>query len=194
MAIENWETTEPDELAQQLEPITEPTLYKQWETTAQAITQKWWETENPTECLPPVPQQTPDNITADGKLTKVKGITVAAQLGPNLTKLLAAAEQDGIILKGWGWRDGNKQIELRKKHCGPTEFDIYKKKSSKCKPPTARPGKSMHETGLAVDFTCNGAPINTRRSKCFKWLQTNAQKYGLKNLPSEPWHWSTTGR
>jgi hypothetical protein len=28
---------------------------------------------------------------------------------------------------------------------------------------------------------------------CFNWLQTNAASYGLYNLPSEPWHWSTNG-
>jgi hypothetical protein len=27
----------------------------------------------------------------------------------------------------------------------------------------------------------------------FQWLVANAYKYGLKNLPSETWHWSTNG-
>ncbi len=26
-----------------------------------------------------------------------------------------------------------------------------------------------------------------------QWLAANASSYGFYNLPSEPWHWSTTG-
>ncbi|MGI9596067.1 MAG: M15 family metallopeptidase [Acidimicrobiales bacterium] len=66
--------------------------------------------------------------------------------------------------------------------------------SSQCRPPTARPGRSQHERGLAIDFTYNGGSISTRSNKGFKWLNANAATYGLKNLASEPWHWSTTGR
>ena len=25
------------------------------------------------------------------------------------------------------------------------------------------------------------------------WLAANAERFGFSNLPSEPWHWSTTG-
>jgi len=45
-----------------------------------------------------------------------------------------------------------------------------------------------------VDFTCNGAGISTRANRCFQWLDAHAAGAGLYNLPSEPWHWSTTGR
>ena len=27
----------------------------------------------------------------------------------------------------------------------------------------------------------------------FVWLAANAGRFGFSNLPSEPWHWSTTG-
>ena len=51
----------------------------------------------------------------------------------------------------------------------------------------------MHEKGLAIDFTSNGALITSQDDPAFKWLSANASRYGLYNLPSEPWHWSTTG-
>jgi D-alanyl-D-alanine carboxypeptidase len=35
--------------------------------------------------------------------------------------------------------------------------------------------------------------VTDRNSPCFVWLAANAGTYGLKNLPSEPWHWSTNG-
>ena len=53
-------------------------------------------------------------------------------------------------------------------------------------------GTSMHEKGLAIDFTCGGGTIS-RGSACFGWLEGHAGGYGLYNLPSEPWHWSTDG-
>jgi len=51
----------------------------------------------------------------------------------------------------------------------------------------------MHERGLAIDFTSNGA-IVTSRSPAFRWLRAHAGSYGLRNLSGEPWHWSTNGR
>jgi LAS superfamily LD-carboxypeptidase LdcB len=66
--------------------------------------------------------------------------------------------------------------------------------ASQCRPPTARPGTSQHEKGLAIDFTYNGRLIRSRSSAGYQWLAANAAAYGFKNLPSEPWHWSTTGR
>ena len=107
--------------------------------------------------------------------------------------MLAAAEADGIILRGGGYRDPASQIALRKAHCGPTEYDIWQKPASQCHPPTAPPGKSMHEQGLAIDFTWNGTVITSRSSPAFVWLAANANSFGFYNLPSEPWHWSING-
>jgi len=52
----------------------------------------------------------------------------------------------------------------------------------------------MHEQGLAIDFTHGGRIISSRSSVAFQWLIANASRYGLYNLPSEPWHWSVNGR
>jgi LAS superfamily LD-carboxypeptidase LdcB len=66
--------------------------------------------------------------------------------------------------------------------------------SSRCSPPTARPGSSNHERGLAIDLTCGGALIRSRSNDCFVWLEEHGAAYGLANLPSEPWHWSVDGK
>jgi D-alanyl-D-alanine carboxypeptidase len=58
--------------------------------------------------------------------------------------------------------------------------------------PTAIPGRSLHELGLAVDITAGGSSL-TAGSPGFRWLAANAATYGYVNLPSEPWHWSITG-
>jgi zinc D-Ala-D-Ala carboxypeptidase len=50
----------------------------------------------------------------------------------------------------------------------------------------------MHELGLAIDITCGGSTVSSGGA-CFSWLTSHAADYGLCNLPSEPWHWSTDG-
>lgn len=96
---------------------------------------------------------------------------------------------------GWGYRSHETQIQLRREHCGPSQYDIWQKPSSQCVPPTATPGRSRHEWGLAVDFyhIRSRQAIGTR-SEAFAWLSRHATGYGLRNLPSESWHWSDTGR
>lgn len=127
-------------------------------------------------------------------IVSVRGIKVARHIAPQLSSLLTSAEADGIKLSGWGYRSNQSQIELRRKHCGTSHYDIYEKPSSQCTPPTARPGASMHEKGLAIDFTHNGGGITNHNNPAFKWLSRNAGRFGLRNLPSEPWHWSVNGR
>lgn len=120
----------------------------------------------------------------------VQGITVACQIAANTDALLSAASADGIDLGGWGYRSTQRQIELRTKNGCP---DVWRASASACRVPTARPGQSLHERGLAIDFTVNGKSIGSRSSAAFRWMAANAASYGFHNLPSEPWHWSTTG-
>jgi LAS superfamily LD-carboxypeptidase LdcB len=138
-------------------------------------------------------------ITASGDLDTVScpsggSITVASSLAPHLRSLLDAAAGDGLAMCGSGYRDSQRQIELRRQNCGTSDYAIYEMPASQCSPPTARPGTSMHEQGLAIDFTCNGGTISSQSSPCFGWLDRHAASYGLFNLPSEPWHWSTNGQ
>ncbi len=128
-------------------------------------------------------------------VVKVYGFQVARAIADPLKRMLDAARLEGLTFGGGGYRSTAQQIELRKAHCGPTYYDIWEKPSSQCSPPTARPGRSMHERGLALDFTCNGQnyAIPNHASPCWRWLALHAADYGLYNLPSEPWHWSVNG-
>lgn len=125
-------------------------------------------------------------------LVDVRGFRVHADIAPALEGLLAEAERDGIVLGGWGHRTTQQQISLRRQHCGG-DAGVYDAPPSACSPPTAKPGTSMHELGLAIDFTHNGASIGSRSSPAFRWLAEHAPSYGFHNLPSEPWHWSVNG-
>ena len=136
---------------------------------------------------------TPSRPSSPPTLTTVRGITVATSLADDLRRLLEAADADGFRLSGGGYRSSEAQIEARRANCGPTDYDIYEKPAQECDPPTARPGQSMHEQGLAVDFTSDGRLVESRSDRAFVWLARNAARFGLYNLPREPWHWSTNG-
>ena len=121
-------------------------------------------------------------------------MTVAGSIAGNVQGLLNASAAAGVSLCGSGWRSPQRQIELRVAHCGSSSYAIYQMPASSCNPPTARPGSSMHEQGLAIDFTCNGGGAIIRGNSCWNFLVARANDFGLYNLPSEPWHWSVNGR
>jgi hypothetical protein len=115
-------------------------------------------------------------------LTTVRGITVHPSIAAQLDALLIAAEADGLTLAGTGYRSTQRQIELRIAHCGSSHYAIYEAPASSCSPPTARPGASMHERGLAIDFH----DCASRSTACWKWLNANAANYGIYNLRASP--------
>ena len=135
---------------------------------------------------------TTEGLPPDGDIVGVPGssIRVHATLAGPVARLLVDARAQGVELDGSGWRSPQRQIELRRQHCGSSYEAVFLAPSSACSPPTARPGRSLHERGLAVDFR----NCSTRSTVCYRWLSANAHRYGLFNLPSEPWHWSATGQ
>jgi LAS superfamily LD-carboxypeptidase LdcB len=139
--------------------------------------------------LPPVDSGGPVGGGGGVSLCTVGGITVNCQIEDQLRNMLNAARADGLVLSGGGYRNPQQQIELRKAHCGTSYYAIYQMPSSSCRPPTAIPGTSQHELGLAIDFS----NCSYRSTACYQWLAGNASSYGFYNLPSEPWHWSTSG-
>jgi hypothetical protein len=132
-------------------------------------------------------------VQPTGNIVLVRGIRVDASLAVSLEGLLTAATDEGLVLSGGGYRTRDEQIALRRAHCGTSDYAVFDMPADGCSPPTARPGESMHESGLAIDFTCNGALVS-RLDACFAFLAAQAASYGLFNLPAEPWHWSTNGR
>ena len=126
------------------------------------------------------------SIQGSGNLATVGGITVDASIASNVQSMLEAAAGDGTTLSGSGWRSNARQIQLRTINGCP---DVWTSSPSSCRVPTAIPGTSMHERGLAIDFD----NCSYRASACYLWLANNASRFGFYNLPSEPWHWSVNG-
>ena len=137
---------------------------------------------------PAPPAGGPSTGTGGISLCWAGGIQVNCIVADQVSAMVSAAAADGVSLSGGGYRDPQRQIELRQAHCGSSYYAIYQMPSSQCSPPTARPGSSQHEVGLAIDFSNCG-----RSSACFGWLSGNAASFGFYNLPSESWHWSTSG-
>ncbi|MGB3411548.1 MAG: M15 family metallopeptidase [Microthrixaceae bacterium] len=143
----------------------------------------------PTTTVPPPPS----GLVGWDDVTKVGSFWVHKSIASNVRGLLDAATSAGFSLSGGGYRDSASQIATRRANCGPTYYDIYVKPSGQCTPPTAIPGRSMHEQGKALDIQSSGSLITSRSNPAFIWLSKNAARFGLYNLPSEPWHWSTNG-
>lgn len=116
-------------------------------------------------------------------------IDINVSLASQLNRLLKDAQAAGILFGGGGFRSYEEQVGLRTTNGCP---DVFTASPSSCRVPTAIPGTSNHEKGLAIDFTTGGNTLD-RGSPGFNWLVANAANYGLINLPSEPWHWSVTG-
>lgn len=114
----------------------------------------------------------PSNPASTGTVMR-GGKPIGAQIAGNFDNMVAAAARDGVQLRVTsGKRSYQEQVALYNKY-GPGR--------------AARPGRSNHESGNAIDFT------NTPGA--FNWLKRNAGRFGFYNkIPSEPWHYSTSGR
>lgn len=142
----------------------------------------------------PAPRPAVARSTAtSGRIVNVRGIWVDGSIADQLTAMIDAAAADGVSLMGDGYRDINEQIQKRRENCGTSDYAVYEMPADLCRVVTGRPGLSQHEKGLAIDFKAGGRYTITRGSAEFRWLSANAARFGFYNLPSEAWHWSTTG-
>jgi hypothetical protein len=143
-------------------------------------------TGSPTTCPTGTDAGTGDGYQ-NGQLVKVTLCTVQGkplnvQIAAQVTSMLVEGRAVGLQ-SGSGFRTMAEQQYL---------YNCYLTKSCNGGNLAAKPGYSNHQMGLAMDFHCNGPTISSGDA-CFNWLQQNAAKYGLKNLPSEAWHWSVDG-
>ncbi|CAM5780876.1 D-alanyl-D-alanine carboxypeptidase family protein [Cellulomonas persica] len=115
------------------------------------------------------------------------GVRVHACLADAVDALITQARAAGVELGASGWRSREQQQAARARNCRPAGGGAVV-----CRPPTAVPGHSRHEWGLALDLTEHGRLIRTG-TPAWDWLVEHAGDYGLQNLPGEPWHWSVDG-
>lgn len=163
-----------------------------WASLARLYTQAGGQITDVALCPPtPVAVAAVDAGSGPVAIDYVQGVPVNAAVKPQVEAMVAAADAEGVQLRlGNSYRSVDRQIVLRRNNCGSSQYAIYEMPSGQCSPPTAKPGTSQHQQGLAIDFS----NCNTRSTACYRWLTANAARFGYYNLPSEAWHWSTTGR
>jgi LAS superfamily LD-carboxypeptidase LdcB len=124
------------------------------------------------------------------------------QIEKSVNDMLNAAKADGIddLKASSAFRSYAHQVDLRRRHCGGSEYDIYQKPSGECSPETAKPGTSNHEDGLAIDFSgIDKCPANINGSCAhpgnahWEWLNRRAGEFGFEQFVKEAWHWSPSG-
>lgn len=150
----------------------------------------------------PTGQLTGCGVGADNAVTVSGTFVVCKTYIPEFVAMVKKAKDAGYTLTGGAYRSTARQTELRRRNCHGNITGKYPKPP--CSPPTAVPGTSNHERGLAVDFSCNGKLINwvsdvnavgyqpartisPETKKCFEWLKANSGN--MTNLQSENWHW-----
>lgn len=150
------------------------------------------------------------------RLCKVQGVEVNSQVSKSLDDMLTAASGQGInlVTGSRSYRTIDSQIAMWHERCG-LDYPITSRFASPpCKGASlARPGRSMHQLGMAIDFSCDGSLIPqsysvAQNNKCFSWLDENASNYGFyewgdneksgisgsrSNSLYEGWHWSVNG-
>lgn len=115
-----------------------------------------------------------------------------------IEELFNSAEQEGIKLLGMSaYRSYDSQKDIyynRIRHVGKIEADRY----------VAKPGKSEHQTGLAIDVTNKGRWF-VKSTEEAQWLSENAHNYGfiirypenkedITGVAYEPWHIRYVGK
>ncbi|WNG54487.1 D-alanyl-D-alanine carboxypeptidase [Archangium gephyra] len=102
------------------------------------------------------------------------GKSLRRDAAASFLRMATAARGDGIWL--WvtsGYRTRREQRLL---------YERYRKGLG---PKAARPGRSNHQRGLAVDVV-----VGDEESPTYRWLAANACRHGFRRtVPSEPWHW-----
>ena len=142
----------------------------------------------------------PTEITNIDLSYSYSGNKVSKETNDAYIEMAVAAKEDGIqLMANSTYRTYQRQDEIYK------DF-YYSKGVSYADKYAARAGYSEHQTGLAIDIFTSGSSTtsNFEESDAFKWLSTNAYKYGfilrypkdkeyLTGYEYESWHYRYLG-
>jgi D-alanyl-D-alanine carboxypeptidase len=115
-------------------------------------------------------------------------------------RMRTEAQKKGIhIILNSGQRSFEEQLDLRRRFVidrskrGDNRY-LVSASSSKFRPKTAPPGKSNHQSGIAVDINTGSPMAGGNPSPVYKWLCENAHRFGfVRTVRSERWHWEYKG-
>ncbi len=131
----------------------------------------------------------------DSSVVTIPGTSFKARpnIAENFVRMREAAKRDGVTLTVVsGWRSEQTQIRLFNEIC-PSGTCGQRKAARPC---SMGGNGSNHNSGLAVDIAvgCRNGQSNCS-TPTYNWLKQNGAQYGFRNnLPSDPVHWSPSGR
>ena len=145
----------------------------------------------------------PEGYNVDIKVCRGKEIGILA--AEKLEEMIQCAAKEGIVL--WissGYRSVKYQGKLfdRQVQREMAKGNSQDKAEKLAQTVVARPGRSEHNTGLAVDF--NGVRDDFYKTKEYKWLMDHAAEFGFieryqekwadkTGVVYEPWHFRYVG-
>lgn len=89
-------------------------------------------------------------------------------------QMYAEAREAGL----WLWVLSGHRTWAQQKH-------LYRLYREGLGPRAARPGRSNHQRGTAVDIS-----VRNTTTRTYEWLAANACRFGFRRtVKSEPWHW-----
>lgn len=165
-------------------------------------------TNNPGPSNPPnnPPNNPPPNTTGEqctpipsNNLTAVQGYQLRTDAANNFNQMYTAAQKDGVNLKlTSGYRSPDRQLQIWNQYgCKLVSGRASCPNGKSVAVPCQLGGNgSNHSTGYAVDINvgCINGQSNCN-TKTYQWLKANGSKYNFNNnLPSDPVHWSPSGR
>ncbi|MEG0979967.1 MAG: M15 family metallopeptidase [Oscillospiraceae bacterium] len=130
---------------------------------------------------------------------------VDERIADSLRQLFENAKNSGINLSiNSAYRSNQQQTKIYNKKVNEYIAEGYSKRKSEKKAlqSVAYPGKSEHETGLAVDIGFTGT---STWKNAYDWLEKNSYKYGfivrypqdkseITGVKYEPWHFRYVGK
>ncbi|MDG2523590.1 D-alanyl-D-alanine carboxypeptidase family protein [Caulobacter segnis] len=138
---------------------------------------------------PPSPAQLADATKEEGYGGKAIQLRTAAMAA--YRQMVAEARRDG------GVAADPRHLQIFSGYRSP-EYDAARCARDNNCDGVVRATCSPHRTGLAMDLYVGGVrPDSTEdtnrliqsRNPAYRWLVANAERFGFRNYPFEPWHW-----
>jgi LAS superfamily LD-carboxypeptidase LdcB len=138
------------------------------------------------------------------KCCQIDGKPVNVNIADAVLDLKAAAKKDGInVIINSGFRPDygsrlNTKSEAGVSVSADSQEYLYSLFLKNGTPSTAKPGRSKHGNGIAIDFNTGtrGNGIKTRLDpKLYSWMVKNSWRFGfVRTVPSEEWHFEYWGK
>lgn len=135
----------------------------------------------------------------EANLVTIDGYQMLRSTGEKFTAMREAARSAGITLElRSGYRSPQRQLEIWNQYgcsmqSGRASCNGGRAVAVPC---SLGGGGSNHSTGEAIDINVGcGNGVTNCNTATYRWLKANGGRYNFyNNLPSDPPHWSATGR